>query len=501
MKIKRFHGKDMRSTIRKVREQLGADAVILSNRRAIDGVEIVAAIDYDETLLEAQLAATETTQPVQKSETTNTDNLIPVLKTESANLKDKQGGDGLPDVYSKAALNRRMQQEPLTRSSSTSYNSTYNSVPEFTIPEIDEDDFTPEITTRIETPAETESREAPFISDVYTASQAKTVAQPTAHIWAEDPSILAMQDELKSLRGLLVNQLSGLAWGQETRYHPLRARLLQRLLALGLSPTLARKTAAECDEKAEIEKNWRHALARIAKKLPIVEHDVLEQGGIVALVGATGVGKTTTIAKLAARYTLQHGPQKVLLITTDNNRVAAHEQLRSYARILGVPMRVAGDAETLKSLIHGFADRGLILIDTAGMSQRDMQLSEQLSMITEGAKGGEREVKIYLTLAANSQRRVLEDVAQAFNKIPLAGAVLTKLDETTSLGGALSVTIEQGLPVAWFSDGQQVPEDLHRARPHSLVSRSVSIMQNLSSPDQNDPVSLTVGGMLVNANG
>ncbi len=492
MKIKRFHAKDMRSTIRKVREQLGADAVILSNRRAADGVEIIAAIDYDESLLDTQLptekmvehavtAATATSSPATESV------LTPSHTAKTQNTR----GDDLPDVYSEAALNSRLKRQPEHRSETVVADS------DFTIPELDDE-------IKLQGSASSEdsfTREAPFISETLAARETQAAATTNAHIWSEDPSILAMQDELKSLRGLLVNQLSGLAWGQETRYHPLRARLLQRLLALGLSPVLAREVAAQCDENESIEKNWRCALARISKRLPVNELDILEQGGIVALVGATGVGKTTTIAKLAARYTLQHGPQKVLLITTDTNRVAAHEQLRSYARILGVPMRVAGDADALHSLIHSFADKGLILIDTAGMSQRDMKLSKQLAMITEGAKGGGREVNIYLTLAANSQRRVLEEVTQAFSKIPLAGAVLTKLDETSSLGGSLSVTIEQGLPVAWFSDGQQVPEDLHRARPHSLVSRSVSIMQKLTSPDRDDAVSLTVGGMLANANG
>ncbi|HEB55059.1 MAG TPA: flagellar biosynthesis protein FlhF [Gammaproteobacteria bacterium] len=488
MKIKRFHAKDMRSTIRKVREELGADAVILSNRRAADGVEIIAAIEYDESLLDSPVLAARA--EVSKVEATGSD---AEKRTESVLVSEPDADDDLPDVYTEAALNHRSSQprQPAF------------AVADFTLPEInDENDAELQNTEQ----DNTDARETPFITEPHISEppaiqQTKTDAPIRAHSWSEEPSILAMQEELKSLRGLLVNQLSGLAWGQEARYHPLRARLLQRLLALGLSPVLARDIASQCDEDDEIEKNWRCALARIAKRLPVVKQDILEQGGIVALVGATGVGKTTTIAKLAARYTLQHGPQKVLLITTDNNRVAAHEQLRSYARILGVPMRVAGDAQALKSLIHGFADKGLILIDTAGMSQRDMKLSKQLSMLTDGARDGGREVQIYLTLAANSQRRVLEDVAQAFNKIPLAGAVLTKLDETTSLGGTLSVTIEQSMPVAWISDGQQVPEDLHRARPHSLVSRSVAIMQKLTSPEGDDPVSLTVGGMLVNANG
>lgn len=496
MKIKRFHAKDMRSTIRKVREELGADAVILSNRRAVDGVEIIAAIDYDESLLDSPVPATSAGSRSEAIETKAPGSEMAASVGETASAPDSKHSahDGLPDVYSEAALDRRTSQ----------FRQPAFAAPDFSLPETNHED---EADLQNTEPNNTAFRTTPFISEPPiseppTTRQTKTETQISApHTWSEEPSILAMQEELKSLRGLLVNQLSGLAWGQETRYHPLRARLLQRLLALGLSPVLARDIAAQCDENDEIEKNWRCALARIAKRLPLVEQDILEQGGIVALVGATGVGKTTTVAKLAARYTLQHGPQKVLLITTDNNRVAAHEQLRSYARILGVPMRVAGDAQTLKSLIHGFAGKGLILIDTAGMSQRDMKLSKQLSMLTDGARSGGREVQIYLTLAANSQRRVLEDVAHAFNKIPLAGAVLTKLDETSSLGGALSVTIEQSMPVAWISDGQQVPEDLHRARPHSLVSRSVAIMQKLTSPTGEDTVSLTIGGMLANANG
>ncbi|MDH5570537.1 MAG: flagellar biosynthesis protein FlhF, partial [Gammaproteobacteria bacterium] len=323
----------------------------------------------------------------------------------------------------------------------------------------------------------------------------------SAHIWSEEPAIVAMQDELKSLRGLLVNQLSGLAWGQESRYHPLRARLLQRLLALGLSPVLAREIAGNSNEEESFDKNWRLALGQLAHRLPVAERDIIEQGGVVALVGATGVGKTTTIAKLAARYTLRHGPQNVLLVTTDNQRVAAHEQLRSYARILGVPMRVASNAEDLRGLLHGFADKGLILIDTAGMNQADMQLSEQLGTLNNESRRGQREIQIYLTLAANSQRRVLEQVANAFKDIPLAGSILTKLDETASLGGALSVAVEQNLPVAYFCDGQQVPEDIHLARQHTLVSRSVAIIQQLASTNRDETFSITVGGMVAHANG
>lgn len=217
------------------------------------------------------------------------------------------------------------------------------------------------------------------------------------------------------------------------------------------------------------------------------------------MVGATGVGKTTTIAKLAARYTLKHGQHRVALITTDNYRVAAHEQLRSYARIMGVPMRVTGDADSLREALDSLQDKELILIDTAGMSQRDMMLNKQFSMLqAEGLPP----IKTYLTLAANCQRGVLSETGDKFKEMNLAGCILTKVDETTSMGGALSVALENNLPVSYLCDGQQVPEDIHLARAHSLVSRSVSIMQHMASMNIHDEAtSLTIGGMVANGHG
>ena len=465
MKIKRFYANNMRNTIRKVREELGADAVILSNRHVADGVEIIAAIDYDESLMPAPAVTSRDDQQEQ---------------SEEVELVSQHKGMD-------TELNESFVDDTFTLQTS---NATEGAIDGQSVPSFATSDFNIPAFNKAEKPTNPTTNSAEAIE-----------ASRPAHIWSEEPVIVAMQDELKSLRGLLVNQLSGLAWGQESRYHPLRARLLQRLLALGLSPTLAREIAGESNEQEPFDKNWRLALGQLAHRLPVAEHDIIENGGVVALVGATGVGKTTTIAKLAARYTLRHGPQNVLLVTTDNQRVAAHEQLRSYARILGVPMRVASNAEDLRGLLHGFADKGLILIDTAGMSQADMHLSEQLGLLNTETRTGQREIQIYLTLAANSQRRVLEQVALAFKDVPLAGSILTKLDETASLGGTLSVAVEQNLPVAYFCDGQQVPEDIHLARQHTLVSRSVAIIQQLATTNRDDAVSITVGGMVANANG
>ena len=421
MKIKRFAGSDMRQAIRKVRDALGPDAVILSNRKIAEGVEVVAAIDYDESLLEE----------VPGNVTPAATDAVPASKPNQ--LKRKAAYDDL----------RYSRDVPVA---------------------------------------------APVIPPAPVNVEVKL---------ADDPTIHKMQAELQSLRGLLVSQLSGLAWENESKYHPMRARILQRFIALGLSPQLARDIAAQADEQNDIDSNWRRTLGSLAQRLPVMNDEILNHQGVIAVVGATGVGKTTTVAKLAARYLLRHGQKRVALITTDNYRVAAHEQLRSYARIMGAPLRVAADVDSLQEALHAFRDRDLVLIDTAGMSQRDMRLNEQFNLL----KSAGHRLQVFLALAANNQRSVLADVARAFRIVPLAGCVLTKVDETTSLGGALSVAVESQLPIAYFSDGQQVPEDLHPARAHALVSRAVAIMQEVGVGPKDEQISQLIGGMVSQAHG
>lgn len=448
MKIQRFFAADMRRTILKVREAMGPDAVILSNKRVEGGIEIVAAIDYDDSLLSSHPSEPQ------------------LSEAQASNNSDIS----IPDTSKELDFG----------------------VPEHTPSETSRDEIWNDVKFSRYIPE-------PVVSN--DPVQKKKIKQNTTNPFInkqEEPAITEMRSELKSLRGLLVNQLSGLAWGNETRFHPLRARMLQRLIALGLSPTLARNISENIEESDDFEHNWRLALGALSHQLPVMNDDIIEHGGIVALVGATGVGKTTSTAKLAARYILRHGKGKVGLISTDNYRVGAHEQLRSYARIMGAPMRVATDLEELQEALRKFSDKQLVLIDTAGMSQRDMQLNEQLTML----KQGDRRVKTHIVLATNTQRGVMNEVVKGFSQINLAGCILTKVDETTSLGGALSVAIENKLAISYFNDGQKVPEDIHPARAHGLVSRAVSIMQHLSgNTRQEDSFNLALGGMVAQLHG
>lgn len=310
--------------------------------------------------------------------------------------------------------------------------------------------------------------------------------------WDEDPALVAMRGEIRELRGLLENQLAHLAWREFSREHPAQAGLLRRLTELGLPRDLCERLIEAVGEQPDAGQAWRRALALLAQSLPVTDDDILDKGGIVALVGPTGVGKTTTVAKLAARFALRHGQRSVALVSTDGYRVGAHDQLLTYGRLLGVPVQPAASREELGRVLQGLLDRRLVLIDTAGMGPRDLRLSEAL-----GALAGVPMVRRYLVLSAAAHPAALEEAVRAFASAGLDGCVLTKLDEAGTLGEALSVTIRHRLPVAWITDGQRVPEDLQPARTHVLVSRAVAAARGAEADE--DALAASLGRMAAHA--
>jgi flagellar biosynthesis protein FlhF len=447
MKIKRFVAKEMRHGIRMVREALGPDAVILSNNRVNGGIEIVAAVDYDESLLQAENVPSDIFNNNQHNNEQHSPARHDLLSEDTISLHQAE----LPDL-----------------------------------------DFS----TMTEPAGEIPRTEAkPQAAEKPAQSQA---AVPRENIqWSQEPTLVKMQNELRDLRGLLEQQMSSLAWGDLSRRDPLRAKLTRCLLELGLSPALCQRIAEAAGDHDDFENTWRHALALLAHSLPVDSTDIMEQGGVVALIGATGVGKTTTVAKLAARYALRHGCERVAMVTTDSYRIAAHEQLRTYGRILDIPVRVANNQEELEEALKLFADRDLVLVDTAGMSQRDVRLSQQFELIQGSAPG----IKTYLVLSTATHRAGLKEVVKAFGDVKLDGCILTKVDETTSLGGAISTAIENDLRIAYMSDGQKVPEDIHIARGHNLINRAVLIAQETNQALEQESLNLAFSGMVANAHG
>lgn len=291
-------------------------------------------------------------------------------------------------------------------------------------------------------------------------------------VWQQGQMIQGLQRELHALHGLMQNQLSVLELDAMVKRNPVQFDVLSRLSEMGLGADIARPLASSLASN-DAEKAWRLALGRLANDIPIADDELLDTGGVVALVGPTGVGKTTSVAKLAARFVMHHGQRSVALISTDSYRIGAHEQLHNFARILGVPFKAANSPEELSLALSGFFDKKLVLIDTAGMSQRDMRLNEQFFTLRESFPV----ISSYLVIAANTQLGALDESFKGFGRVDLSRCIVTKLDETTSIGAVLTVAIRHKLPIAYVGVGQRVPEDLQPARAHRLISRAVPMAE------------------------
>lgn len=306
-------------------------------------------------------------------------------------------------------------------------------------------------------------------------AQPKPVAAPAA----DSRAMEAMQSELQGLRELIEMQLGSIAWGQEQNRRPQQASLWRRLQRIGLPAELSRALLEKVSTVTEPRQAWRMVLAHLAQAIKVSKVEPLEEGGIIALVGPAGAGKTTTLAKLAARYVLKHGAQSIALASMDNYRIGAHEQLKTLGRILDVPVIQIDPTQPLSKTLAPMARKRLILVDTAGLPASDPMMSVQLDALADrGIKS-----KNYLVLPATSQSQVLKATWHHYRRCGLAGCILTKLDEAGSLGDVLGLTISQHLPIAYLADGPRIPDDLHLPRSHQLVSRAVSL-QSEENPSE-----------------
>ena len=302
-------------------------------------------------------------------------------------------------------------------------------------------------------------------ASLQSTSPLATDANNEAQVSSDD--FYKMQQEMASIRSLLEHQVSGLMWQDLAQKDPQRAVLVNRLLGLGLNEQIADQIAGYVPEQAHEKQAWSQATQLIAQQINTTQNDIINRGGVVALVGPTGVGKTTTIAKLAAGFSQVHGSDQVALISTDTFRIAGFEQLATYGKIIGCQVSLAKDSQTLDVLLQQYAKKKLILIDTAGMGQRDMRLAEQLTALVSNARV---RIRSYLVLAANAQQAVMQENVDRFKKVPLSGCIYTKLDESVSIGEIISTSIQNGLPIGYLTDGQRVPEDIKVANAEKLVT-------------------------------
>jgi flagellar biosynthesis protein FlhF len=292
------------------------------------------------------------------------------------------------------------------------------------------------------------------------------------------------------MRRMLESQLATLAWNDLSRRSPIQAAMLKELAQLGITQDLSNSLVRKIPTNLNFSAARRFALATVARTIQVTGDRWLEAGGNIAFAGPAGAGKTTLIAKLAARWVLRHGPRRVALVSADAVRIGAHEQMHMLGRLLGVTTHNVYDVAELPELLNELASYELVLIDTAGASPRDPELARRLRLLNQM----QSKVETALVLPASTQSGAIDEVVQRFALAKPSACVITKVDEAVSLGGVLSALVRYKLPAAYMSDGQRVPEDLSPARAHVLVSRAVEIASHNGSTADDEVMQRRISG-------
>jgi flagellar biosynthesis protein FlhF len=419
MKIKRYTAPSMRAALALVRSEQGPDAVILSSRRSEEGIEVIAAVDYDEALF---------------ADAT------------------RQRSAAAPDVAPELTLMMQPSREPMISQAMR------------------------EAAAGVATPPV-------LATPVVVAPRTPQIQKQLPARAAEPHDDGAMQLEIQDLRRLLETGLAGMTWSDKRVREPLQVKVLEELSAMDIAPDVAMALAALTPQRTALENPSHIPMALLCRHLPMVNDTTCATGGITAVVGPTGAGKTTTIAKLAARWCMLHGNEGLALVSTDGYRVGAREQLNTYARILKVPMHAANSGKELAQVLERLKSKKLILIDTAGTGPRDARLSEQLAVLRLGAANA----KVLLALPAQGEGNALDEIVCAFARINPIGCIITKVDEAASLGAVISATLRHKLKIAYVCNGQKVPEDLHAAHQKRVwLIRAAMDLKERSTPQRDD---------------
>jgi flagellar biosynthesis protein FlhF len=494
MNVKRFTGRTSRDALNLVRQALGEDAVVLSTRPSAEGVEVLAMspdamqqIEQAASQAPAQRGASgEPRAPrvpnsvagsagaaLDQRAARQVEHQIPVLRQDTAPQKKAPLAQRAAREQARfdAPAEQAVEQdvEALGMSTLTFQDYVRERMLKRRQVEIDTGNAPPlpepaAPVRRAAAPAPAMRREPPVLRDEVHLPEPEPVRLDTS---AAHRASTEMLGELRSMRHLIEERFGMLAFMEKLQRNPRQAELSQRLLDSGLSPALIRKLVASLPADVADEMAW--AASVLERNVVTDEHELPleDQGGVFALIGSTGVGKTTSTAKIAAAFATKHGAGNLGLITLDAYRVAAHEQLRTYGRILGVPVHTAHDRASLEDLLELLSAKKLVLIDTAGMAQRDTRTRELLDMLQH------RAIQKLLVVNAAAQGETVEDVMTAYGAASCRGIVISKLDEAVKLGPALDAVIRHKAKVVGVANGQRVPEDWHRLSAQALVQRAL----------------------------
>jgi flagellar biosynthesis protein FlhF len=473
MNVKRFTARTARDALVLVRQAFGEDAVVLSTKPCAEGVEVMAMAPESVAQIERVSASAVTAamplaapgRAARQAAPARPQRVEPGLDSGVADDVEQMAMSTLSfQGYVRERMLKRREQALRAEATEASErvagrpNPAHQDFPDSVLSPLQE-----RLAQRSTAPAATP---AP-------ARVAAPAAMPPAAAPARPDNATARRDqqdmmnELRQVKGLIEERFGALAFMDKLQRHPAQARLTQKLLDCGFSPMLIRKLAESMAPEVSDEMAW--AAGVLERNLLTGEREpaLEDQGGTFALVGSTGVGKTTSTAKIAAAFAAKHGAGHLGLVTLDAYRVGAHEQLRAYGRILGVPVHTAHDRASLDDLLDLLSGKKMVLIDTAGMAQRDTRTAELLDML------GHASINKLLVINASSQGETIEDVIVSYRAAQARGVILSKMDEAVKLGPALDAVIRHKLTVLGVANGQRVPEDWHRLSAQVLLHRAL----------------------------
>lgn len=464
MNIQRFHAPTAREALAKARMAFGEGTLILSNRTTPNGVEVVATAEETLSALDTPTQATaaqnsapqRSAAPVAQAEPRTTGNPVQEDTEELA-----MSTLSFQDYVRERMLRRRHE--------SLSEAAPLDAPPQFRRSE-------PQAAPRApaaRAPAPQVQRHNPLKAAAPVAAAPRVRRDPP--VAAPAPSLASQQGlmhELQSMKDLIEDRFNTLSWLGQARQNPIQSNLMLKLIRSGYSPALARTILERLPDEMDAAESVRWLMDVLERNLKTDASmlPLYEQGGTYALVGSTGVGKTTTTAKLAALCARIHGPASVGLITLDTYRVGAHEQLRSYGRMLGVVAHLAHDQAALQDLLGLLSGKKMVLIDTTGVAPRDPRRRDMLDVLDLP------DIQRLMVLNAGSHGDTLDDTLMAFKSPGTQQAILTKIDEAVKLGPAVDALIRHQLLLRGVTNGQRVPEDWETADAHSLVANSMRSM-------------------------
>ena len=475
MKLKRFVAKDMRTALAKIKEELGAEAVIMSNKRVGPNVEIIAGVEGD-----IPVAPVKTQSRTKGQITSNIQEDSPLSRI----IAD--------DEVTLSSSKNQSEVKPVTKSVGGSKSEAFaKSLLEIlerqqqSAPEVATEKKTAK-TSKVKAKAPAPLSEQTGLRDLFIKEEEKKKEKKvesshgiSSYISKESESekteIEQLRHDVDSIRRLLQFELAGLMSDTKKREEPVRAMIYELLLSSGFDKSISNELSESIDSDASFNFAWRQLAQNLERRIKTGSDEIVTDGGIVTLIGPAGVGKTTTIAKLAARFVMKYGADRVALITADHYRIGAVEQVKTYGRIMGCSTFAIKSIDELPEMLYTLRDKSLVLVDTVGVGLHDERFESQVNALKKQSR---LKMKHYLVLPATAQRKVLEHAYEHFSNIGLKGIILTKIDESESLADALSLCIKQKLMLSYVTDGQRVPEDLEVPDARALALKALSSVES-----------------------